>query len=262
MPDLLIDGRWVASTSGRTREIRCPCRRVPRRSGRRGRRGRHRRWPSRRRVAHSTTARGVPRRRPSARRCSTGSLTSLSARRRRWRARSRSTPASDWSSRSTTWQTSSAASATSPEWHRPCRGAWSRRRRPVSCSRIDFEPVGVCGMITPWNYPLLQGSWKVAPAIAAGNTFVHQAERVDAEHDDPPHAIPAGGRPARRGRKPRPGCRTGRRSPAERPPLRRPRVVHRRARHGPHPHGQRCRHREEGRPRTRREEPQHRLRRR
>ncbi|RJQ70156.1 aldehyde dehydrogenase family protein [Pseudonocardiaceae bacterium YIM PH 21723] len=39
-------------------------------------------------------------------------------------------------------------------------------------SRIVHEPVGVCGLITPWNYPLLQAAWKVAPALAAGNTFV------------------------------------------------------------------------------------------
>jgi betaine-aldehyde dehydrogenase len=39
-------------------------------------------------------------------------------------------------------------------------------------SRIVHEPVGVCGLITPWNYPLLQVSWKVAPALAAGCTFV------------------------------------------------------------------------------------------
>jgi betaine-aldehyde dehydrogenase len=39
-------------------------------------------------------------------------------------------------------------------------------------SRIITEPVGVVAMITPWNYPLLQASWKVAPAIAAGCTFV------------------------------------------------------------------------------------------
>ena len=39
-------------------------------------------------------------------------------------------------------------------------------------SRVVHEPVGVCGLITPWNYPLLQTSWKVAPALAAGNTFV------------------------------------------------------------------------------------------
>ncbi len=39
-------------------------------------------------------------------------------------------------------------------------------------SRIVYEPVGVCALITPWNYPLLQTAWKVAPALAAGNTFV------------------------------------------------------------------------------------------
>ncbi len=44
--------------------------------------------------------------------------------------------------------------------------------RPDVVSRIVHEPVGVCALITPWNYPLLQTSWKVAPALAAGNTFV------------------------------------------------------------------------------------------
>ncbi|CAM5299287.1 aldehyde dehydrogenase family protein [Streptomyces atroolivaceus] len=39
-------------------------------------------------------------------------------------------------------------------------------------SRVVREPVGVCSLITPWNYPLLQTAWKVAPAVAAGNTFV------------------------------------------------------------------------------------------
>ncbi|MGP4018859.1 aldehyde dehydrogenase family protein [Saccharopolyspora sp. 5N708] len=43
---------------------------------------------------------------------------------------------------------------------------------PDSISRVQYEPVGVCAMITPWNYPLLQVAWKVAPAIAAGDTFV------------------------------------------------------------------------------------------
>lgn len=43
---------------------------------------------------------------------------------------------------------------------------------PGVLSRIQHEPVGVCGLITPWNYPLLQTAWKVAPALAAGNTFV------------------------------------------------------------------------------------------
>jgi betaine-aldehyde dehydrogenase len=39
-------------------------------------------------------------------------------------------------------------------------------------SRITHEPVGVCALIAPWNYPLLQISWKLAPALAAGNTTV------------------------------------------------------------------------------------------
>jgi len=43
---------------------------------------------------------------------------------------------------------------------------------PDVVSRIVHEPVGVCALITPWNYPLLQVSWKVAPCLAAGNTFV------------------------------------------------------------------------------------------
>lgn len=39
-------------------------------------------------------------------------------------------------------------------------------------SVVRREPVGVCGQISPWNYPLLQASWKLAPALAAGNTIV------------------------------------------------------------------------------------------
>ena len=44
--------------------------------------------------------------------------------------------------------------------------------RPDVVSRITHEPVGVCALIAPWNYPLLQMSWKLAPALAAGNTTV------------------------------------------------------------------------------------------
>ncbi|MGP3927962.1 aldehyde dehydrogenase family protein [Streptomyces sp. 8N616] len=44
--------------------------------------------------------------------------------------------------------------------------------QPGVDSRVVHEPVGVCSLITPWNYPLLQTAWKVAPALAAGNTFV------------------------------------------------------------------------------------------
>jgi betaine-aldehyde dehydrogenase len=39
-------------------------------------------------------------------------------------------------------------------------------------SRVVREPVGVAAQISPWNYPLLQASWKMAPALAAGCTIV------------------------------------------------------------------------------------------
>jgi len=39
-------------------------------------------------------------------------------------------------------------------------------------SVILREPVGVVGVITPWNYPLLMAAWKIAPILAAGNSIV------------------------------------------------------------------------------------------
>lgn len=64
-------------------------------------------------------------------------------------------------------------------------------------SRTLREPVGVCGLITPWNYPLLQAAWKIAPALGAGNTVVikpsnltplttHHFTQLVAELDLPP----------------------------------------------------------------------------
>jgi betaine-aldehyde dehydrogenase len=46
---------------------------------------------------------------------------------------------------------------------------------PVARNQFNFvvkEPYGVCGLIVPWNYPLLLLCWKLAPALAAGNTVV------------------------------------------------------------------------------------------
>jgi betaine-aldehyde dehydrogenase len=41
-----------------------------------------------------------------------------------------------------------------------------------SVSYVLREPIGVCAQIIPWNYPLLMAAWKLAPALAAGNTCV------------------------------------------------------------------------------------------
>lgn len=49
---------------------------------------------------------------------------------------------------------------------------------PNTISKVVKEPVGVCGQITPWNYPLLQASWKLAPALAAGNTLIMKPSEI------------------------------------------------------------------------------------
>jgi aldehyde dehydrogenase (NAD+)/betaine-aldehyde dehydrogenase len=49
------------------------------------------------------------------------------------------------------------------------------RSNPIGGSLLFYslkEPVGVCGQIVPWNYPLMMTTWKLAPALAAGCTVV------------------------------------------------------------------------------------------
>ncbi|MGD8189635.1 aldehyde dehydrogenase family protein [Brevibacillus ginsengisoli] len=45
-------------------------------------------------------------------------------------------------------------------------------RDDSSETKIIHEPVGVCGLIVPWNFPLMLAVWQIAPALAAGNTIV------------------------------------------------------------------------------------------
>jgi aldehyde dehydrogenase (NAD+) len=45
-------------------------------------------------------------------------------------------------------------------------------RSPISYNYVRREPMGVCAAITPWNFPLQMAAWKIAPAIAAGNTVI------------------------------------------------------------------------------------------
>ena len=45
-------------------------------------------------------------------------------------------------------------------------------RNPGSMNYVRYEPVGVCVGITPWNFPIQMAAWKIAPAVAAGNTVV------------------------------------------------------------------------------------------
>jgi len=43
---------------------------------------------------------------------------------------------------------------------------------PASRNYVRYEPLGVCTGIIPWNFPFIMASWKIAPALAAGNTSV------------------------------------------------------------------------------------------
>ncbi|KTT11827.1 gamma-aminobutyraldehyde dehydrogenase [Pseudomonas oryzihabitans] len=47
-----------------------------------------------------------------------------------------------------------------------------------STSMIRRDPLGVVGLIAPWNYPLLMAAWKLAPALAAGNTVVFKPSEL------------------------------------------------------------------------------------
>lgn len=43
---------------------------------------------------------------------------------------------------------------------------------------IVHEPIGVCGLIVPWNFPMLMSVWKLAPALAAGNTVILKPSEI------------------------------------------------------------------------------------
>ncbi len=57
-------------------------------------------------------------------------------------------------------------------------GAAANEFLPGFTSMIRRDPVGVIGSITPWNYPLMMAAWKLAPALAAGNTVVIKPSEI------------------------------------------------------------------------------------
>ena len=83
-------------------------------------------------------------------------------------AQQRQAAARDRIRRRPTRRTASAITAGS----RPNRTAKRSTSRAPSQTITVREPIGVCGQIIPWNYPLLMAAWKLAPALAAGNTCV------------------------------------------------------------------------------------------
>lgn len=57
-------------------------------------------------------------------------------------------------------------------WPDKIEGAVIPVNIPDRLNYTRIGPLGVCGLICPWNYPLLMAMWKLAPALAAGNTVV------------------------------------------------------------------------------------------
>jgi betaine-aldehyde dehydrogenase len=132
--------------------------------------------------------------------------------------------------------------------------------RTDAISRVVYEPLGVCALIAPWNYPLLQAAWKVAPALVAGNSFVLKPSELTPSTSIllmetlAEAGVPAGVANLVTGS----GSKGGR--PAQLRSARRPRIPHWEPGHGANDHGRRSRNREARRLRARREEPERRLR--
>ncbi len=61
------------------------------------------------------------------------------------------------------------------EYYAGAANKWFGETIPVADRGVDFtlrEPIGVVGLIVPWNFPLMIASWKVAPALATGNAAI------------------------------------------------------------------------------------------
>lgn len=57
-------------------------------------------------------------------------------------------------------------------WATKIEGSVHPTSWPDTVTYTRREPVGVCALITPWNFPLMIASWKIAPALACGNTVI------------------------------------------------------------------------------------------
>ena len=55
---------------------------------------------------------------------------------------------------------------------------FDRKFNAESNNQICYEPIGVCGLITPWNWPINQIALKVVPAFAAGCTMIHKPSEI------------------------------------------------------------------------------------
>jgi betaine-aldehyde dehydrogenase len=79
----------------------------------------------------------------------------------------------------TSWELESVANTF--EYYAGAINKFHGQTIPVSKDGHAFtfhEPLGVCVLITPWNFPLMIAAWKIAPALAMGNTVIHKPASV------------------------------------------------------------------------------------
>ena len=112
------------------------------------------------------------------------------------RRSSRRTSASRSRARAARWAWSRRSSTSTPA--RSTSTTATRSRSPAASTSTFREPLGVVGLIVPWNFPLNIASWKLGPALACGNTVVSEAGRADAALGAAPRRARASRRASRR----------------------------------------------------------------
>ena len=169
---MIIGGTPVDAADGQTFEVHQPGDRRGHRNGSAGRPRGRRIAPSRRRARRSTIRRAGRAGRPAS---AAGPWPSSRAWSRRtwrsWPGWNRATAASRSAAPAARSSGSALSSSTTPGAANKVFG----QTIPVSKPGLDItlrEPIGVVGLIVPWNFPLLMASWKLGPALAAGNTCI------------------------------------------------------------------------------------------
>ena len=131
------------------------------------------RWPRSPRAQPRTSTRPSAAARAALPGWSAHPATSARAISTRWRGRFRNTVAcSPCSSRSTTANRSASRATWTCRWSPATSPTTPAGRSSWPSELPGYGPVGVVGQIIPWNFPLLMLAWKVAPALAMGNTVV------------------------------------------------------------------------------------------
>ena len=166
-----VGGEWVDAVEGGTMEVVNPATGETIAEVPRGHAGRRR--PRRRGGEERAARSGSRRRRASAPRCCSSSPTLLEENAEELaRLESQNVGQAALARARTRCRSAPTTCASSPARRASSRAARAASTCAATRRWIRREPLGVVGGIAPWNYPLMMAVWKLAPALAAGNTQV------------------------------------------------------------------------------------------